>query len=44
VATRGIEAWLAPMRPAKAQEAFLRRFAELDDHPLTARVTGKTLR
>jgi 5'-deoxynucleotidase YfbR-like HD superfamily hydrolase len=43
VATRGIDAWLAPMRPAKAQEAFLRRFAELDDHRQTVRTAGKTL-
>jgi 5'-deoxynucleotidase YfbR-like HD superfamily hydrolase len=32
LALAGIEAYLAPMRPAKAQERFLRRFAELDDH------------
>ena len=32
VALSGIEVYLQPMRPAKAQEKFLRRFAELDDH------------
>ena len=41
VAPSGIEVYLQPMRPAKAQEAFLRRFAELDDHPAAARSAGK---
>jgi 5'-deoxynucleotidase YfbR-like HD superfamily hydrolase len=44
VAAGGVAAWLAPMRPAKAQEAFLRRFAELDDHPMVARTAGKNVR
>jgi 5'-deoxynucleotidase YfbR-like HD superfamily hydrolase len=36
VAPGGVAAYLAPVRPAKAQESFLRRFAELDDHPAAA--------
>jgi 5'-nucleotidase len=36
VPLKGVEAYLAPMRPAKAQEHFLRRFAELDTRPSAA--------
>ena len=32
LALGGIEVYLKPMRPAEAQEGYLRRFAELDDH------------
>ncbi|WP_158814401.1 HD family hydrolase [Methylocapsa sp. S129] len=41
IALAGIEAYLQPMRPAKAQEGFLRRFAELDDHPAAVQSAGK---
>ena len=33
LAPGGLEAYLAPLRPAQAQEDFLRRFAELDAAP-----------
>jgi uncharacterized protein len=32
VALRGVEAYLEPMRPARAQEDYLHRFAALDQH------------
>ncbi len=32
LALGGIGVYLKPMRPAEAQEGYLRRFAELDDH------------
>jgi uncharacterized protein len=44
IALSGVAAYLAPMRPAKAQEAFLIRFAELDDHPETTPAARKPIR
>jgi 5'-deoxynucleotidase YfbR-like HD superfamily hydrolase len=44
VALTGVDAYLHPMRPAKAQERFLRRFAELDDHPAATPSAGKPAR
>ena len=44
IALTGVATYLAPMRPAKAQEVFLRRFAELDDSPETAPSAGKPAR
>jgi uncharacterized protein len=41
VALTEVAAYLQPIRPAKAQESFLRRFTELDDHPTPARSDGK---
>jgi 5'-deoxynucleotidase YfbR-like HD superfamily hydrolase len=32
LALGGVAVYLKPMRPAEAQEGYLRRFAELDDH------------
>jgi uncharacterized protein len=37
LALSGVEAYLEPLRPAQAQEGFLRRFAELDDQAGAAR-------
>ena len=37
IALRGVEAHLQPMRPAKAQDAFFRRFAELDESAAAGR-------
>jgi 5'-deoxynucleotidase YfbR-like HD superfamily hydrolase len=37
LALKGFAAYLQPLRPAEAQELFLRRFAELDGAPPTRR-------